>query len=64
VKSSNSIDYVDVLLQLHVTCLYRQQDVALWVGYDQIFHKQTKSLKRTRTLSNLKKLDILVWQTG
>jgi hypothetical protein len=27
----------------HVLCLYRQQDVALWVGYDQIFSKQIKS---------------------
>jgi hypothetical protein len=24
-------------------CLYSQQDAALWVGYDQIFPKQTKS---------------------
>jgi hypothetical protein len=27
----------------HVLYLYRQQDVALWVRYDQIFPKQTKS---------------------
>jgi hypothetical protein len=44
--------------------LYRQQDVALRVRYDQIFPKQMKSPKPTRTLSNLEKLDSPVWQTG
>jgi hypothetical protein len=44
--------------------LYRQQDIALWVGYDQIFPKQIKSQKPIRTLANLEKLDSLVWQTG
>jgi hypothetical protein len=43
---------------------YRQHDVAPWVGYDQIFSKQMKSPKPTRTLSNLEKLDNLIWQTG
>jgi hypothetical protein len=41
--------------------LYRQQDIALWIGYDQIFAKQMKSLKLTQTLSNLEKLDSTVW---
>jgi hypothetical protein len=44
--------------------LYMQQDVALWVGYDQIFLKQMKYTKPTRTLSNLEKPDSPVWQTG
>jgi hypothetical protein len=44
--------------------LYRQQDVPLWVGYDQIFTKPTKSLKPTRTLSYLKKPNSPIWQTG
>jgi hypothetical protein len=44
--------------------LYRQQDAALWIGYDQIFSKQTKSPKSTQTLPNLEKPDSPVWQTG
>jgi hypothetical protein len=40
--------------------LYRQHDIALWVGYGQIFPKQIKSQKPIRTLSNLEKLDSLV----
>jgi hypothetical protein len=43
-KSSNSIDCVDVFFTIGCDlCLYRQQDVALRVGYNQIFPNQTKS---------------------
>jgi hypothetical protein len=48
----------------HDLYLYRQHDIALYVGYDQIFSKQMKSPKPTRILSNLEKLDSPVWQTG
>jgi hypothetical protein len=43
--------------------LYSQHDVALWVGYNQIFSNQTKSPKPIRTQSNLEKSNSPVWQT-
>jgi hypothetical protein len=45
----------------HDLYLYRQHDAALWVRYDQIFPKQTKSLKPTRTLLNMEKPDSPAW---
>jgi hypothetical protein len=27
----------------HDLCLYRRQDIAIWIEYDQIFSKQIKS---------------------
>jgi hypothetical protein len=32
----------------HDLCLYRQRDIALWVGYDQIFPKAMSSGVRVR----------------
>jgi hypothetical protein len=42
-KIIDSIDCVGIVSIDHGPYLYRQQDVALWVRYDQIFPKQTKS---------------------
>jgi hypothetical protein len=52
----------------HDLCLYRQQDIALWLRYDKIFPKQTKSqtlirvyLLRKNRIAWFLRPQLLVW---